>query len=564
MRVLVHILKYKFLTFIKPQESISGKSLLKNLSASVVYLLFAVGIFFFTQNIMSYLVEEVKIGMFLLHRFVFVVLFIFFMTVNIGNIVVSYSTFFKNREVAFLITQPTSFAKIFLIKFLDNFFYSSSTLLLMVTAALSGYTSYIGLPWYFIPFAVLIIIFPFMFIAGMLGAITLLLIMRISAKFGIRKVLIFLASIYATTIISFYIFSSPIQLVTNVFSYFPNLNGYFGFLEHPAIKLLPNHWVADALYWISSGKFIAAGWYLYLLIIVATLLLIFALFLAKNWFYKSWLVFLDLSNTLSNKKKSKVKTLFSFENKSSLAPTREALLKRELLLFFRDPTQWTHFLVMAFLIAIFILSISSVNVMIFNAYNIYLKTVVYLIIYLFNIFLIASMSLRFIFPLVSLEGETIWKIRSAPIDYKKLMFTRLFVYFLVIFMIGQILNFVSNFQFSFLFALISQMNTAFATITLVTLNFGMGSAYVNYKEKSPIRVASSQGASLTFLFTIIYLVFLIIILFAPLSNYFFAYDKNSLASVSQLLFTSAMLGTIAFIIAYVSISKGLNYFLNDI
>jgi ABC-2 type transport system permease protein len=506
----------------------------------------------------------VKIGMFLLHRFVFVVLFIFFMTVNIGNIVVSYSTFFKNREVAFLITQPTSFAKIFLIKFLDNFFYSSSTLLLMVTAALSGYTSYIGLPWYFIPFAVLIIIFPFMFIAGMLGAITLLLIMRISARFGIRKVLIFLASIYATTIISFYIFSSPIQLVTNVFSYFPNLNGYFGFLEHPAIKLLPNHWVADALYWISSGKFIAAGWYLYLLIIVATLLLIFALFLAKNWFYKSWLVFLDLSNTLSNKKKSKVKTLFSFENKSSLAPTREALLKRELLLFFRDPTQWTHFLVMAFLIAIFILSISSVNVMIFNAYNIYLKTVVYLIIYLFNIFLIASMSLRFIFPLVSLEGETIWKIRSAPIDYKKLMFTRLFVYFLVIFMIGQILNFVSNFQFSFLFALISQMNTAFATITLVTLNFGMGSAYVNYKEKSPIRVASSQGASLTFLFTIIYLVFLIIILFAPLSNFFFAYDKNSLVSVSQLLFTSAMLGTIAFIIAYLSISKGLNYFLNDI
>jgi len=564
MSVLVHILKYKFLTFIKPQESISGKSIFKNLSASVVYLLFALGIFYFTQNIMSYLVEEVKIGMFLLHRFVFVVLFIFFMTVNIGNIVVSYSTFFKNREVAFLITQPTSFAKIFLIKFLDNFFYSSSTLLLMVTAALAGYTSYIGLPWYFIPFAVIIIIFPFMFIAGMLGAITLLLIMRISARFGIRKVLISLASIYATSIITFYIFSSPVQLVTNVFSYFPNLNNYFGFLENPAIKLLPNHWVADALYWISSGKFIAAGWYLYLLIIVATLLLIFALFLAKNWFYKSWLVFLDLSNALSIKKKSKVKSLFAFENKSSLAPTREALLKRELLLFIRDPTQWTHFLVMAFLIAIFVLSISSVNVIILNAYNIYLKTVVYLIVYLFNIFLIASMSLRFIFPLVSLEGETIWKIRSAPIDYKKLMLTRLFIYFLVIFSIGQILNFVSNFQFSFLFVSISQLNTAFSTITLVTLNFGMGSAYVNYKEKSPIRVASSQGASLTFLFTIIYLVFLIIILFAPLSNYFFAYDKNSLASVSQLLFTSAMLGTLAFIVAYLSISKGLNYFLNDI
>jgi ABC-2 type transport system permease protein len=202
--------------------------------------------------------------------------------------------------------------------------------------------------------------------------------------------------------------------------------------------------------------------------------------------------------------------------------------------------------------------------MILNAYNIYLKTLIYLIIYLFNVFLIASMSLRFIFPLVSLEGETIWKIRSAPLDYKKLMLTRLFIYFSVIFVIGQLLNFVSNYQFSIMLTLISQLNTAFVTITLVSLNFGMGAAYANYKERNPIRVASSQGASLTFLFTIIYLVFLIVLLFAPLSNYFYAFDKNSYSSLSQLLYTSLILGALAFIISYFSISKGVRHFVKDI
>jgi len=201
--------------------------------------------------------------------------------------------------------------------------------------------------------------------------------------------------------------------------------------------------------------------------------------------------------------------------------------------------------------------------MILNAYDIYLKTIVYLIIYLFNVFLIASMSLRFIFPLVSLEGQTIWKIRSAPVDYKKMILTRLFIYFLVIFTIGQILNFVSNFQFSILLTAISQINTAFVTITLVSLNFGMGSVYSNFKEKNPIRVASSQGASLTFLFTIIYLVFLIVLLFVPLSNYFYASDKNSMASVSQLLYTSVIIGSIAFIVSYISISKGVINFAKD-
>ncbi|MCW9094674.1 MAG: hypothetical protein OQJ74_02395, partial [Ignavibacteriaceae bacterium] len=249
---------------------------------------------------------------------------------------------------------------------------------------------------------------------------------------------------------------------------------------------------------------------------------------------------------------------------SSLKPGREALLKRELLLFIREPSQWTHFLIMFFLISIFILSISNIDVTIFNAYDIYLKTLIYLIIYLFNVFLIASMSLRFIFPLVSLEGETIWKIRSAPLNYKKLMLTRLFIYFAVIFMIGQLLNFVSNYQFSITLTAISQLNTAFVTITLVSLNFGMGSVFANYKERNPIRVASSQGASLTFLFTIIYLVFLIILLFAPISNYFYAIDKRSFASVSQLLYTTFILGTLAFILSYLSISKGVRNFNRDI
>jgi ABC-2 type transport system permease protein len=486
------------------------------------------------------------------------------MTVNIGNIVVSYSTFFKSKEVGFLLTKPISFVKIFFIKFFDNFFYSSTTLLLMVSSALAGYTAYFKLPWFFLPFSVIVLILPFMFIAGTLGAIILLVIMRFAALFGIKKVLSILAFFYVSAVILFYIYSSPVQLVTKVFEYFPNINNYFGFLESPLIKLLPNHWVADSLYWISSGKYWAAGWSAFLLLVFAISFFLFALFLAKKWFYGAWLIFLSLSNKLSVKKKNHRLSSFSFEKNSSLRPRREVLLKREVLMFIREPSQWSHFLVMTFLVTVFVLSISNIDAMLLNAYNSYLKTLIYLVLYLFNVFLIASMSLRFIFPMVSLEGETIWKIRSAQLNYKKLMLTRLTIYFLVIFILGQMLNLVSNYQFSIVLATISQLNTAFVTITLVSFNFGMGSAYANYKEKNPIRVASSQGATLTFIFTIVYLVFLIILMFAPLNNYFSAIDKRSFAAVSQLLYTTLMLGTIAFIVSYISISRGVRNFIKDV
>ena len=238
MKVLFHILKFKILFVIKSQGNFNLSSVIKSLGVVTVYSIFVVGVYVLAKNIIAYLLEDVKIGMYLFHRFIFVVLFIFFMAVNIGNIVVSYSTFFKTKEVDFLLTKPLSFTKIFLVKFFDNFFYSSSTLLLIISAVIASYTSYFGLPWYFILFAVSFIILPFMFIAGTLGAIILLLIMRVAATFGIKKVLVTLTTVYASATILFYYFSSPVNLVTRVFQYFPNINNYFGFLENPIVKLM--------------------------------------------------------------------------------------------------------------------------------------------------------------------------------------------------------------------------------------------------------------------------------------------------------------------------------------
>ncbi len=563
MTLILHIIRFKVLSFIKPQSQISLTYILKNTGTATVYLLFAYGTYLFTLSTMQYLLEEVRIGTFLLHRFIFIVLFIFFMAVNIGNIVVSYSTMFRAREVSFLLTKPLSFTKLFAIKFLDNFFYSSSTLLLIITAVIFGYSEYFGLPWYFIPVSVLLIILPFMFIAGSLGAIILLIILRLSARFGVKQVIGTIGLIYGSAIILFYYFSSPVNLVNKVFDYFPNINAYFGFLENPLIKFLPNYWISEALYWISADKSIAGAWFIYLLLITAVSVFIISLLLAKRWYYKTWLVSLDLAGDLSIKNNCK-RNIFGFERRTKLSPHSEALLKREFILFFREPSQWTHLIVMLFLITIFISSIGSIDALILNAYNVYLKTLIYLVVYLFNVFLIASLSLRFVFPLVSLEGESIWKMRSAPLNYKRIIGSRLLIYFTVIFLIGQILNLVTNYQFTIQLALVSHLNTALVTITLVALNFGMGAVFANYKERNPIRIASSQGASITFLFTILFLVFLIIIMFVPLNNYFTAIEKRDAVNLNQLLFTSFILATLTIIVGYLMINTGMKYFLKDI
>jgi ABC-2 type transport system permease protein len=504
----------------KMNTPVTFSSLMRSTGISLIYVLFAVGFFIFTKGTVGYLLDTVKIGSFLLHRFIMVLLFMFFVSINIGNIVVSFSTLFKSGETAWFFTKPVSFTKVFLIKFLDNFFYSSTTLLLIISAALLGYGVYFNLTWYFYPLTLLFIILPFMFSAGSLGAVILLLILRLAGKFGIRKVIISLGVIYASWIIGFYFISSPIELVRKVFEYFPNINQYFGFLESPIIKILPNCWVADSLYWITQGQFDKAVPLISLNLFLSAALFSLAMFMAKHWYYKTWITSLDLNSNIKTMNTLNA-GLFGFEKKSHLNSVDEAIIKREFFLFFREPGQWIHLSVMLFLMGIFMISISGIKIIIAeNYYNDNLKTIIYLVVSQFSIFMVAALSLRFVFPLISLEGETVWKIRSSPIDHKPFLIKRLLVYFALIFFLGQLITFFANFQFPHFLSVIGQVNSTFIIISIVSLNFGMGGYFANYKEKNPIRIASSQGASITFLFILFYMVLLIALLFIPVYNYF--------------------------------------------
>ncbi len=563
MKDVFHILFYKIIIFLKVNSPFNFSNFLKSTGSGIVYIIFAYGCYLLTLNTIEYLLVTVKIGSFLLHRFILIVLFIFFVTINVGNIVVSFSTLYKSKEVIYLITKPLSFTKLFLIKFLDNFFYSSTTLILIITSVLIGYASYFNLSWTFYPIALFLLILPFMFTAASLGVIILLIILKLSSKFGTRKVLTLISLIYLSGVISFYFISSPIDLIQRVFDYYPNINQYFGFLENSLIRFLPNYWIADALYWISEDKFTRAIPFIYANFITSIAFFILTLFLAKKWYYQTWLTSLNINSDLRIKNRFSNK-FFRFDKTSTLNSFDESILKREFWLFFREPGQWAHLTVMIILIIIFVSSISGINVIILKSYNEYLKTIIYLVLTLFNVFLIASLSLRFVFPLISLEGDTFWKLRSAPINFNHLLIKRLAIYFLIIFFIGQIICVFSNNHFPIQLSIIAQINTAIISISLITMNFGMGGIFANYQEKNAIRLASSQGASITFLFTLFYLILLIVILFIPVFNFFQLQSRGIRAPIWNLLATTLILFAMSFLISSISIKAGLKSFQKDI
>lgn len=557
MSQIFHILHYKLLAYVKIQKQLNLGTMVHGLGVSLVYIAFAVGIYVFVQAILHYTLTQTKIGLFLLHEFISMVLFVFFVSVNIGNIIVAYSTLYKSDEVTYFMAKPVQPANIFLIKFLDNFFYSSANFIVILLSGILAYAHYFKLGFSTTAAILIFDFMPFIFSAGMIGVLILLLVLCIATRIGLKPIILFLTAVYLCGSLAFFRGMSPIHLVNAVLMYYPDVDQYFSNLLPLGIKLLPNNWLASSLFWLVKNNSTESIRYICYQFGFCLFFLGVTLLLGYRFYYQTWLS-LPLLKVRHSQKRLCGATLLA--KSSNISPRKEVILKRDLLNFLREPSQIVHFVVMIFLILIFVGSLAHINLG--GARNPQLQTLIYLTIYSFNAFLIASLTLRFVYPLISLEGLTFWKLHSAPIPAHLLMNCKLLPFFLIILLIGELLSYFSNYRFSLTLTMVSGIVTVFMCSVLTSLNFGMGGAYANCAEKSPIRISSSKGATLSFLLSLIYIVLVIAQLFSPIRIYF----ENSASGISGFALFRSALSVIALISVMITIHfyrVGLHFFRRD-
>jgi ABC-2 type transport system permease protein len=373
--------------------------------------------------------------------------------------------------------------------------------------------------------------------AGLLGVLILLLMINTALKFGFKKVVGILAVGYAIVIIIFFKISSPMDTVLGVMKYFPDVDRYFADLIPPYIKFLPNNWLAEAMYWTSKGDVLATIPYSILQICLTSFLLIVVILVGNATYLKTWHKSIDFRENRDTK--STKPSFFSFQKKSRIkVPFNEVLMKRDFHLFIREPAQIIHFSVLFFLILVFVASLPGLSFL--ASKRVVLFTFVFLAVYIFNIFFIITLTLRYIFPLISLEGSVIWKVKSAPIDTRKLLRKRLVIPLIVILSISQIMSICIVARFSVHLIIPLGIVSFASSLFLILMSFGMGGLFINLKEKNPVRLSSSQGASISFLFSMIYLILLISLLYFPLSQFFREYIYLGIYEVSGVYLISAV------------------------
>lgn len=515
----LHLFKYKLKSFLYFDFEAKPGYIFKNLASASVYAAFMYGFFILGETIIQTLLVDFNIGSYLLHRFIGLTLFIFFVSVNAGNVLVSLTTLYRSKEVNHLFTKPLDYKSIFIIKFLDNFFYSSATLFAVMISTLLSYGIYFNVEWYFYPFTLFFLFLPFTFIAGVLGVLILFLFIKIASIIGLRKGLFLVIIFYLTGIVIAFNASSPMTYINNFLTRYQELGAYLAWIDNDSTKFLPNFWLSDSLYYLANGKYLETIPYLFSISALAIYLFVISIKIADKFYYKSYLAVLDM-RLRKKENGNSTNGFFSFERKNLFGIEHSSILKKEFWLFVREPTQLIHFGLMLTLIVIFLASIGGRPFNYFMKTNPELKTILYLVIFLFNAFLVASLCLRFIFPIISLEGEAQWKVRSAPIEFNRIIKLKAIVYISIVLALSQGINFFTHRKLPAELLFYSSIIMLSISVTLSILNLSFGAMYANYKEKNPIRIASSQGASTAFLLSLVYLTFIIALLFEPMLGIF--------------------------------------------
>ncbi|MDQ1257414.1 MAG: type transport system permease protein, partial [Candidatus Hydrogenedentes bacterium] len=120
---------------------------------------------------------------------------------------------------------------------------------------------------------------------------------------------------------------------------------------------------------------------------------------------------------------------------------------------------------------------------------------------------LATLTSRFVFPLVSLEGRRFWILGLAPLTFRQLVMqkfwlsvctTSLFTVGLAM-LSGEMLN-IPRTHFW-----LSVYSVVIANFGLSGLAVGLGSLYPNFQEDNPARIVSGMGGTLNFLLSVGYI-----------------------------------------------------------
>ena len=475
-------------------------------------LLFWAFIYTVLYKLLVYFRSVPDLGPFLAGKLLGLILIGFFSILMLSNIITALSGFFLAKDLDLLVAAPVDWLTLYGAKLLETAVASSWMVMLMAVPMFTAFGfAYHGGPVFAL--LVLVVFVPFLLVPAVIGSAITLLLVNIFPARRTRDILSVIAVLAAGGIVLLFRIVRPERLARP--EGFRSLVEFVAILRTPTSPFLPSEWVQRAvLGWLNNRMDFLP---VYLLWSTAAAAFVFGALLHRALYLHG---FSKAQESAQRWTRTSVTRRLGYKLFAPLSVLRRELLLKELRLFFRDTTQWSQLILLAVLVVVYVFNIKYLPLR-GEGITFFLVNVIPFLNLVLAGFVLASIAARFIFPSVSLEGRTLWLLKSSPMPVKDLLWAKFWVGTMPLLILALGIVGVTNAMLQvsdFMFA-VSVMTIALMTMALCGMALGFGTLFPQFETENAAQIPTSFGG-LVFMIAAIALISAVIVLEArPVYGY---------------------------------------------
>jgi len=483
-------------------------SFARGMMLSVIGLLFWLALFGVMYRILAYFRGTPGFGELLALKLLSTVLLAFLPILLLSNIITSLSSFFLARDLELIAAAPVDGLRVYGARLLETFTHSSWMIVLMLIPVLSAYGVVFGGGAEFVVVA-LATTLCFLAIPSIIGTATTQVLVNVFPARRARDILALVALLGAAAFIAVFRLMRPEQLARP--EGFRDLVDFIASLQTPQSVWLPSEWAARSIL-TPLGITERSGDLFPLLLLASTAA---ALVVCGAWLHER-LFLPGLSRAHegaerpvsgSNRRRSGDAWL------AGLPVTTRSLVAKDIRNFFRDTTQWSQLVLLAVLVVVYIYNIKVLPLFSGEDVGFMLTNVVVFLNTGLAGFVLAAIAARLVFPAISLEGASLWLLRSSPLRMSSLVWSKFWVGIIPLLVLAVAITAGTNMilRVSGFMALLSVGTIVVMTFAITAMALGFGAVYPKFKSENAADIPTSFGG-LLFMMTATAFIALVIIL----------------------------------------------------
>jgi ABC-2 type transport system permease protein len=487
-----HLLRPKWRS--AARRAATERSLARALVLGFFGLIFFAIVFGMVYRILGHFRAAPGVGDLLAGKLLALILLAFLSILLLSNIITALSSYFLARDLELIAAAPVDGLRFYAARFIETTINSSWMMVLLLVPILAAYgVSYgAGLAYPVIAAAAMA---GYLVLPAVVGiAITLVLVNVFPARRA-RDLLALIGLLGAAALVALFRLLRPEQLARP--EGFRSMVDFIAALRTPQSVWLPSEWTAHAI--LAPLGAAERGFDLFPLLLLWSTAA--AAFVAGAWLHGR----LYQPGLSRSQEGAELQDAGTRRRSRVLEPllaragvTQRALVAKDVRTFFRDTTQWSQLILLAVLVTVYVYNMKVLPLFSGEEVGFFLVNVVAFLNLGLAGFVLAAIAARFLFPAFSLEGRTLWLLRSAPLDLRALLWSKFWVGLTPLLVLALVLTVGTNviLRVSGFMMVVSIITIIIMTFAIAAMALGFGALFPRFDTENAAEIPTSFGGLL--------------------------------------------------------------------